>query len=427
MGNTYKKNLAVFLIAFTLVSPVFAASPSLPPPAVIFSEEELVSVVKPAVVRIIGRVEGTASIAPFKIDLKNFTVKTIPNEKPLVIPIKMEFTGSGFVVNPDGYILTNSHVVSDYTVKTSVTEPVVDLILSLEERSLTQADIKKINDEKTNEDGFEFGREILEYVINESSFTINKTITVLNPISGEKDSTKLVNDGFHAEIVYLNENWNVDDKDIAILKIKEDNLPSLRFGDSNEIVVGSQVYVFGFPSNAEFNRNSLLEATFTKGVVNAIKNSATNDFRIFQTDAKMSTGSSGGPLFDDDGRVTGLISFMTNSDDQQNGDNFAFAIPIEVAKKPLSDNFIMNDDGTFAPHFRAGIALLHNRHCERAIEEFTLAKSVNIKFGVDKYVDPYINKCNTLIASGLSIDSAWDEFIENIRSMGMLVWALTAA
>lgn len=418
--------VSLITIGLLLTAPVLAANSPASEEAV-FSEQELVNAVKPAVVRIVEHVEGSASIAPFKVDLKNFTIKTIPGEKSLTIPIKLDLTGSGFVVNPDGYILTNSHVVSDYTIKASVAEPVVDLILSLEERSLTKADIEKINKEKTSQEGFEFGREILEYVIGQSSFTIKKTVTVLNPTSTQTEAEKLTSDGFPAEVIHVNENWYVDDKDIAILKIEEKNLPSLRLGSSDDIVVGSPVYVFGFPSNAEFNRNSLLESTFTKGVVSAIKNSATNDFKIFQTDAKISTGSSGGPLFNEEGHVTGLVSFMTGSDAQENGDNFAFAIPIEVAKKPLSDDFVINDEGVFMPHFRAGIGFFHDKHCERAIEEFTLAKSVNAKFGVGKYVDPYIDTCNSLIASGLSIDSTWDEFAATVRSMGMLVWALAAS
>lgn len=397
------------------------------PPAGKLSEEELVTVVKPSVVRIVKHVEGEASIASFKINLKDFTIHSVPGEKPLVLPVKIDITGSGFVVNPDGYILTNSHVISENTVKMRIVEPLIDYVLRGELSSLNSADAQKIDKERTQEEGFTFGQEILDYVISKSTFNLTTTITVLNPTSEGNDLAELIKSGFQAEVVSLNEDWYKNERDVGVLKIEEKNLPSLRIADSKDISVGNQVYVFGFPSSAEFNRNNLLESTFTKGVVSAIKSSQGNDFKIFQTDAKISTGSSGGPLFDSAGHVAGLVTFETSASDQSNGDNFAFAIPIEIAKESLSGNFIINDEGEFGPRMRAGLEFMREKHCKNAIAEFTAAKNVNEKFGVNEYVDPYIEKCSTLIASGLSIDSKWDEIRQRIHEAGALFWALLAA
>ncbi len=396
-------------------------------PSAKLSEEELVSIVKPSVVRIVTHVEGDVSIIPFKISLKDFSVHSIPGEKPLKMPVNLDITGSGFVVNPEGYILTNSHVVSDTSAKIHIVQPIINLILAGELSSLSDAEAKKMNTDRTKEDGIAFGREILDYVVKQSTFNLTSKIVILDPTSNEQTLGKLTTAGFPVEIVSVNDNWYKDDKDVAVLKIGERNLPSLRLGGGNTLSVGAQVYVFGFPSNAELNGNSLLESTFTKGVVSAFKNSQNTDFKIFQTDAKISTGSSGGPLFDTDGQVAGLVTLETSSDNQSNGDNFAFAVPAEIAKTVLSNSFIINDDGIYGAHLKAGLLLARDKHCKNAIVEFNLAKGVNEKFGVAKYVDPYIEKCNALISSGFSIDSKWDEFIVKVRSMGMLAWALFAA
>lgn len=391
------------------------------------SEEELVSMVKPAVVRVVTHVEGDVSIIPFKINLKDFSVRSIPGEKPLKMPVNLDITGSGFVVNPEGYILTNSHVISDTNVKIQIVQPIINLILAGELSSLGDAEEKKMNSDRTKEDGIAFGREILDYVITQSTFNLRRNIIILDPASSGETLRELAATGFPVEVVSVNDNWYKDDKDAAVLKIAERNLPSLRLGGGDTLPVGGQVYVFSFPSNAELSGNNLLESTFTKGVVTAFKNSQNTDFRIFQTDAKISDGSSGGPLFDADGQVAGLVTTETSSTGQSNGDNFAFAMPAEVAKIILSNLFIINDDGTYSAHLKAGLLLMRDKRCKNAIAEFELAKNVNQKFGVARYVDPYIEKCNTLISSGFSIDSKWDEFMARVRSLGNLLWALFAA
>lgn len=417
-------------LASTLDASSSASSPK-------FSEEELVSMVKPSVVRIAVHVEGDVSIAPFKINLKDFTVRSIPGEKPLKMPVNLDFAGSGFVVNPDGYILTNSHVVSDATAKIQVVEPIINLLLAGELSSLSDVETTKMNSGRTKEESIAFGRQILDYVVEQSVFNLTKKIVILNPTSKEVTLKKLTETGFPVEIVSVNDNWYKDDKDVAVLKILEKNLPSLRLGGGNKLSIGSPVYVFSFPSNAELNGNNLLESMFTKGVVSAFKNSQNTDFKIFQTDAKISTGSSGGPLFDTDGQVAGLVTMQTSSQSQSNGlsavsteqagDNFAFAVPADIAKATLSNSFIINDEGNYSGHLKSGLILLHDNHCKLAIDEFKLAQGANEKFGVEKYVEPYIEQCNALIASGVSIDSKWDEFMNRIRSMGMLAWALVAS
>ncbi|MBI5816978.1 MAG: trypsin-like peptidase domain-containing protein [Candidatus Yonathbacteria bacterium] len=392
------------------------------------SEEELVSIVKPAVVRIVEHIDVEASVPPFKINFKDFTISTIPGGKSLKMPgTPIDITGSGFVVNPDGYIITNSHVVSDTTVKAAILSPFIEYEIVKATASLSKDEAAKMEKEKTQEDGFAFGQRILDYVIQQSTFNISKKIVVLNPTSDGETSKAITETGFPAEIVSINEDWRKDDKDIAVLKIAEKNLPSLRFGSSEKLSVGQQIYVFGFPSNAELSGNNLLESTFTKGVVSAIKNSPNNDFKIFQTDAKVSKGSSGGPLFDADGEVAGLVTSETSLSGQSNGDNFASVIPAEIAKNIISSNFIINDEGSYGPHLKAGLLLARDKYCKNAITEFNLAKGANQKFAVAKYVDPYIEKCNVLISSGLSIDSKWDEFMVKVRSLGMLAWALFAA
>lgn len=431
-----RKSYFYLVISFVLFAASFVSTPAFLESAVSassdaqpvkLSEEELVSTVRPAVVRVVEHIEGDVSIIPFKINLKDFSVRSIPGEKPLKMPVNLDITGSGFVVNPEGYILANSRVVSDVSAKIEIVQPIINLILAGELSSMSDAEEKKMNSERTKEEGVAFGRKILDYVITQSTFNLARNIVVLDPTATGETLRELTETGFPVDVVSVNDNWYKDDKDVAVLKITEKNLPSLRLGGGDTLSLGDQVYVFGFPSNTELSGNNLLESTFTKGVLNEFRNSQNTDFRIFQTDAKISANSSGGPLFDADGQVAGLVTLETSSVDRSKSDTIALAVPAEIAKTILSDSFIINDEGIYAKHLKAGLLLMRDKRCKNAIAEFELAKNVNQKFGVARYVDPYIEKCNNLISSGFSIDSKWDEFMVKVRSLGMLAWALFAA
>ncbi|MFH0804402.1 MAG: hypothetical protein V1896_02275, partial [Candidatus Zambryskibacteria bacterium] len=133
-----------------------------------------------------------------------------------------------------------------------------------------------------------------------------------------------------------------------------------------------------------------------------------------QTDAKISRGSSGGPLLDENGRAIGLVTFITSDLVQQNGDSFAFAIPIDVVISIVKNNKVAGelprsfDSGTYNKHFLAGLDLLHNNQCKKALAEFDSAKQVNGNFPVAGFLDPYSKQCGGIISAGNSVDTAWE-------------------
>jgi serine protease Do len=123
--------------------------------------------------------------------------------------------------------------------------------------------------------------------------------------------------------------------DIAILKIKDKNLPYLELGDSDKIELGEQVLAVGNPLG-EFHD------TISAGIVSGLSRfiAAYRGFSqetarlkgLIQTDAAINPGNSGGPLVNLEGKAIGINTAMV-----MGAQNLGFAIPINYAKRDLEE------------------------------------------------------------------------------------------
>jgi S1-C subfamily serine protease len=126
--------------------------------------------------------------------------------------------------------------------------------------------------------------------------------------------------------------WDLYD-DVAVLRVDPAAHPlhPVPLGDSSTVVVGEPVAAMGSPFG---NENSL-----AVGVVSATQRSIgslTSDYTVpdaIQTDAPITHGNSGGPLFDARGRVVGINAQIRSQSGQAEG--VGFAIPINAAKRSL--------------------------------------------------------------------------------------------
>ena len=82
------------------------------------------------------------------------------------------------------------------------------------------------------------------------------------------------------------------------------------------MAVGQNVFAIGNPKG--------LELTMSAGLVSSLRRNAEGQLVLIQTSAAISGGSSGGGLFDDQGRLIGLTTIGSVSGDAQ---NLNFAIP----------------------------------------------------------------------------------------------------
>lgn len=120
--------------------------------------------------------------------------------------------------------------------------------------------------------------------------------------------------------------------DIAVLKIKVENAPSVKLGDSETLKVGSFVLAIGSPLSED------LAHTVSFGIVSArgrLLNNLTQYGDYIQTDAAINPGNSGGALIDMNGELVGINSAIASR--SGGNDGIGFAIPISLAKRIMDD------------------------------------------------------------------------------------------
>ncbi|MFN0217139.1 MAG: Do family serine endopeptidase [Saprospiraceae bacterium] len=121
--------------------------------------------------------------------------------------------------------------------------------------------------------------------------------------------------------------------DIALLKIEEQELPFVVFGNSDSVRVGEWVLAVGNPFN--------LESTVTAGIVSAkgrninILSGAASIESFIQTDAAVNPGNSGGALVNTAGELIGVNTAIITESGSYEG--YSFAIPSNLVKKIVRD------------------------------------------------------------------------------------------
>ncbi len=104
------------------------------------------------------------------------------------------------------------------------------------------------------------------------------------------------------------------DRDVCTLVASGINAPAVVTGTTNRLKVGARVYAIGAPKG--------LELTLSEGIISSLR--PVDGGQYLQITAPISPGSSGGGLFDEEGRFIGLPAFYLAEGQQLN-----FAVPLE--------------------------------------------------------------------------------------------------
>ena len=121
--------------------------------------------------------------------------------------------------------------------------------------------------------------------------------------------------------------------DVALIKIDATDLPTVAFGNSDNLKLGEWVLAVGNPFN--------LTSTVTAGIVSAksrgidIIGGQLPIESFIQTDAAVNPGNSGGALVNTKGELVGINTAIASRTGSYSG--YSFAIPVSIVKKVVDD------------------------------------------------------------------------------------------
>lgn len=308
--------------------------------------------VKPAVVRISAlatakfRYRGTTVLALQEMLHRNgydFVAQNVPGDEGRV-DTGAGGSGSGFVIHPNGLILTSGHVVA-------ATRDSAALQRELRHNGAIAALLKHFAVEDLRK--LHHGDTLDRYVDLLGAAGTLESVTTVNEVelsNGDKSPFK---------IEQYSPALPQGGADLALLSVKRKDLPVVRLGDSDAMRIGDSIWSIGYPAVASsgdeviggwLSGDSDLEATTNPGSITAIKRDVTNT-PVFQSNVAIYHGNSGGPAVNHEGEVI-AISSWGHTDAEQ----IKFLVPVNVAKAFLASAKVpLNVDGDFSRHYRAAL------------------------------------------------------------------------
>ena len=135
--------------------------------------------------------------------------------------------------------------------------------------------------------------------------------------------------------------------DLAVVKVEAKDLPTAKFGNSDQIVVGEPAIAIGNPMGLEF------QGSVTSGVVSAVNRTldiSDKLVKLIQTDAAINPGNSGGALVNADGEVIGINSAKLAASGVE---GMGFAIPTNTVQNIIDE--IMNKGYVARPYLGVSV------------------------------------------------------------------------
>jgi S1-C subfamily serine protease len=308
--------------------------------------------VKPGVVRISAYANAevhypSSVIREIADELRNEGVAVTlrePGGEESVIETGAGGSGSGFIIHPDGFIVTSAHVVAP-------TRDAEELERDLLRNGAVMALLRHFPKDKLYE--LYRGDDLDRFVEPLSRASRVTDVKVVNQVELSNGET------MPFVIRRYSPPLSEGGTDLAVLKVERKNLPSVPLGDSDATRVGESVWSVGYPAVAStsdeliggwLSRESDLEATVNPGNITAIKVNAAKT-PVFQSNVAIYRGNSGGPAVNKDGQVIAVSTWGHSSAEQ-----IKFLVPINVVKQVVAAAQIpVSADGEFNQHYRAAL------------------------------------------------------------------------
>jgi serine protease Do len=329
-----------------------------------------------------------------------------PGAPPITFNVHSAATGSGFIVTADGYILTNAHVV--YDDEADLRETIVRYWQYNELKQLINQDFEnfkktfaqsRVIDQQAIEDKeADFVKAEAQYYQHYLRILDTKT-QVYADLGVAIPGLRVLPKDIPCDVRKRGE--PIPGKDVAVLKVEQNNLPTVAIGDDSTLKVGDTIVVLGYPGAADMSFMSSpagVESTLTQGDLSARKEMP-GGWSALQTNAEINHGNSGGPAFNDRGEVIGLATFGSAEHDVR---GINFLIPINVAKQFLDELNVKPRQSRLSELYQAGVEDIDKSCYKGALEKFKEVSDLSPGF---PFISDKIAQSRNAIDQGL--DRCW--------------------
>lgn len=322
-------------------------------------EEKLAKVSKPAVVRIWAYY---------------YTTWTIGNHQILT---SYGGFGSGAFINSEGYIVTNAHVVDvcSHTDQQKWENLAWQFVYTLVENN-------------------QVSKEQAIALINQGYARIGKIYKVNMVVTpgGEELPFEVKELGSPA--------GQKDSKDIAIIKVSGQNYPTIRLSVSDKPRTGERIFVAGYPSAGDLKEmgsaKSHLEWSWSPGSVSSDKKTTAQGTPLIQINAEgVTPGNSGGPVFNSEGHVIGLLTFYMNTQNGPSGP--LYCLDATTVQEYIRKAGTSNTESLTDKSYRQGLDFYWSGYYSKALLKFEETRRLYVNHSE---VDTLIAECQQNIIEG---------------------------
>ena len=270
-----------------------------------------------------------------------------------VAPTPFRETGTGWFISPSGWVITNAHIVS------TTHQPPQWIADQQIERAARQA-------------CGDLGRQALAAIVARATVKLEPSLYVLLS-NGVRLPATVVKYNPPAAVATMS------GRDLALLKLKASDMPTLVLGDSSNAKLGDRLHILGFPgvvlSHELLNASAKVEASVTNGAISGFKQDIANH-PVIQTDAPAAGGNSGGPAVGMRGEVLGVLTFVTTESGGRGEivQGFNFVIPSSAVRDFIEGTAVsLGETSRFNAAWHAGLANYFAGNYSRAEKNFVEA------------------------------------------------------
>ncbi len=339
-----------------------------------------VDIAEPAVVRIFTTLGGHLTVHFSATNVVTFPQanSTSGNAYPL------EYSGTGSFISAHGDVLTADHVINpphDTTLDQFLNQtaaPDVAAYINQGKTGTNQVTADQVQQALDN------SQWQLDHRYDPATSEVVLNTSYTGPLAAPDLSS--IPTQIHASVDRIEKESPVTEKDVAIVHVSMDDMPSLQLGDSSNVHQQDQLTIIGFPGSGDVSTRptDLLTASTNTITVSSVKTTNAGA-QVIQVGGNVEHGDSGGPALDNTGTVVGIVSFGLS-----NTGGTTFLQASNSAEQLIQSLNLDTKPGPFQQAWSQALtdySATTSGHWHKAAQEFA---SIAAKYPLFKAVQPYL-------------------------------------